>query len=361
MVQLALKSPLCYYSPMFRDLKSKVDRELKIFSQELQKSGFLKGLPPLIATSIKDFILADGKRIRPIFYLSGYLGFKKKPNSGLFESSIAIELLHDFFLIHDDIIDKSLTRRGKPSMHTMFNNYLSKFKNLKFSGEDLSIVIGDIVYALAVSQFMLIKESQQRKEKALNNFLKSASLTAGGEFIELILNLKKFEKITKADILKVYDYKTAHYTFSSPLTTGAILAGADKKQIGLLFGYGLNLGRAFQIKDDILGIFGDEKRIGKSTLTDLQEEKKTLIIWYAHKKADLKSKKILKNILSKKKVTRSDLKKVKNLIIETKALNYCLGEIKNLEREAKAILSSSKLSSKYKNVLLALTKDILNY
>ena len=261
---------------VFKKIKTKLDKELISFLKQTNKTYSLDRISPLLLKSMRNFILRDGKRIRPILFIVGYLGFARKAATNLYTSAIAIELLHDFMLVHDDIIDKSDTRRGKPSMHILLGNHLKKYKNVKFSGQDLALVVGDIMYAMAIDAFLSIKEKSQRKEKAFRSFLRAAVYTGSGEFIELLGGLKTLEKTSKQSIYKIYDYKTAHYTFACPLSTGAILAGATKNQVDKLFDYGIYLGRAFQIKDDILGVFGDHREIGKSTLSDLQEAVPTI-------------------------------------------------------------------------------------
>ena len=274
---------------MFLRIKNRIEKELKIYTREFNKEYSLSSLSPLLFNKIKEFISRDGKRVRPVLFCIGYLGFAKKPARGIYRSALSLELLHDFMLVHDDIIDKSETRRGKLSMHALLNRQFSKNKKLKFSGEDLTLVIGDVMYALALDAFLAIREDPGRKEKALKKLISAALYTGSGEFIELLLSAKPMEKVTQNDIYKVYDYKTANYTFASPLTMGAILAGAKTTQIEKLYRYGMCLGRAFQIQDDIIGTFGKETQTGKSSLTDLKEAKRTLLIWYAFRKACAKS------------------------------------------------------------------------
>jgi len=345
---------------MFNKIKKRIDKELLIFAKTLDQSHSLSKLSPILFKEIKEFILRDGKRIRPALFLIGYLGFKKKPAKNLYKSALAIELLHDFMLVHDDIIDKSDTRRGKPSMHAKFNSFLSKHSNAKFNGQDLAIVTGDVMYAMAIHSFLSIEENFKRKEKALRKFIEAAMYTGAGEFIELILGIKDIDKTTKQDIMKVYDYKTAQYTFSCPLSTGAILAGARNNEIDKLFKYGICLGRAFQIKDDILGMFGDEKKIGKSILTDLQEAKNTLLIWYTYKKADRKTKKIMNKIMSRQKVRMSDLFQIRKIVISSGALEYAKREVSSLIRQAQQIIKNSGILPLYKKTLNLFTTQILD-
>ena len=341
---------------MLNKIKNKIESQLSKFTLQIDKSYSLGKLSPLLLSSIKDFLLRDGKRIRPILFVIGYLGFAKKQAPNLYTSALAIELLHDFMLVHDDIIDKSDTRRGKPSMHKLLNNYLKRYKNVKFNGQDLAIVVGDVIYAMSIDAFLSINEEPLRKERALRNFLKAAMYTGSGEFIELIGGLTSIKKTTKNDIYKIYDYKTAHYTFACPLSTGAMLAGANDTQVKKLFDYGIYLGRAFQIKDDILGIFGDEKKIGKSTLSDLQEAKQTLIIWYTYNNSNKSTKHLIEQTFAKKRVTKNDLLSIQKAMAGSGALAYAKNEISRFAEKANSLMTSSSIKSKYKNFLCSYAK-----
>jgi geranylgeranyl diphosphate synthase type I len=346
---------------IFAQIKTKIDAELLRFIRDIDAYYSLSRISPLIFRSIKDFMLRDGKRIRPILFVIGYLGFAKRPAANLYTSALSIELLHDFMLVHDDIIDKSDTRRRRPSMHRMLGSYIEGFRKIKFTGEDLAIVLGDIMYAMAIRAFLSINENMERKERALKKFIEAAIYTGSGEFLELMYSINDIAKITKDQIYKVYDYKTAHYTFSSPLCTGAILAGANQKQINLLSDYGLYLGRAFQIKDDILGMFSDEKKIGKSALTDLQEAKKTILIWHAYNHADTKNKLTIRHLLFKKSVTRDDLSLMRKAILKSRSLDYARKEITRLLKKSRDIILSSGIKPQYKFPLHNYVQEIVGY
>lgn len=345
---------------MLKQIRKKLDLELKTFFKEADKKYNLSKLSPILYDYIKDFCLRDGKRIRPMLFVLGYLGFSKKKPANLYKSALSLELLHDFLLVHDDIIDKSALRRGKPAMHTMFNKYVKKYKDPKFTGVDLAIIAGDIIYALSIDAFLSVKERQKNKEAAFNQFIKSMVLTGTGEFIEVLLGAESLSKIKKEDIYKIYDYKTAHYTFSSPIATGCILAGANQTEVKKLISYGMDIGRAFQIRDDILGIMASEKETGKCCLADLQESKKTLILWQAYSKANNKNKATIKKIMDKQKVTQKDLKEVQSIIIRTKALDYAKKEIKRLVNEAHKTLQTSKIKPSVKKEILLFGEKILN-
>ncbi|MFH0855602.1 MAG: polyprenyl synthetase family protein [Candidatus Omnitrophota bacterium] len=341
-------------------IKKRLERELSLYIQDIDKTYCLNKLSPLLFNSIKEFISRDGKRIRPVLFCIGSLGFSKKSASGLYRSALSLELLHDFMLVHDDIIDKSDMRRGKPSMHSLLSKYLKTGKDVKFSGQDLAIIAGDVMYAMALDAFLAIREKPGRKEEALRKLISAALYTGSGEFIELILGTKPIEKITKNDIYKIYDYKTANYTFASPLTMGAILAGAGKNQIKKLFGYGMYLGRAFQIKDDIIGTFSRDKETGKSNLTDIAEAKKTLLIWHAYNHSDKNRQEIIRKVFSEKNTGNKELLEIREVIAGSGSLEFAKKEIKRLVNQAENSIKSLKMRKDSHKALAGFTQKILS-
>ena len=341
-------------------MKNKIEKELVKCAKNIDKLYSLDKISPILSKEIKNFILCAGKKLRPILFVVGYLGFSKKVARNLYSSALSLELLHDFFLIHDDIIDKSDTRRGKPSMHKKMDKYIAKYKNIKFTGGDLAIVAGDIVYAISIQTFLSVKENMNNKEKALKKIIEGAVLTAAGEFSELLCGAKDVKDVTKEDIYRIYDLKTAFYSFACPLTAGALLAGARQKAAQNLSKYGMVLGRAFQIKDDILGMFGEEKKTGKSSLTDLSESKKTILVWHAYNNSRKLDKRYLRRILSKNNINKTDLLKTRKIIVRSGALDYAMKEISSLLRKADTINKFSNMRPKFKNFLNVYSKKLLS-
>ncbi|MDD4908865.1 MAG: polyprenyl synthetase family protein [Candidatus Omnitrophica bacterium] len=344
---------------MYSKIKNKVESELAGFVKEMEGLYSLSSISSLLSKNIKDFILRGGKRVRPVLFIMGYLGFNEKPAPGLYRSALSIELLHDFMLIHDDIIDKSDTRRGKPSMHRLFKDQLRDHKSLKFSGEDLAIVTGDVLYAMALHVFLSVREEPARKEAALKKIIKAALYTGSGEFLELINGLKNLDKLTREDIYKVYDLKTANYTFASPLSAGATLGGAANEEASLIYKYGIYLGRAFQIKDDILGLFENEKKTGKSSLADIKEAKKTILIWNAYKNSGRQEKRIIEKILGKKNAGRADLLKIRKIVRDSGALDYAKNQINELLGSARSVIKTSAIRPRYKDFLINYSEKVL--
>ncbi len=345
---------------MFLEIKNKIERQLDLYLSSINKLYSLNQLSPLLFKNIKEFISRDGKRIRPILFCIGYLGFTKKTAPGLYRSALSLELLHDFMLVHDDIIDKSQQRRGKPAMHTLLNNALGRNNKLKFNGEDLAIVVGDVMYAMALDAFLAIQEDPSRKEAALKKLFLAALYTGSGEFIELLLGTKPIACVSREDIYKIYDYKTANYTFASPLTMGATLAGASAGQIKKLHDYGLLLGRAFQIKDDIIGTFGTIKETGKSNLTDIKEAKRTLLIWYAFNHSAKADRLIIQQIMENKTAKDSELLRIRSIITASGALAYAQRQITCLYNQATDKIRGLKIRTEYFQALDEFTLKTLS-
>jgi len=346
---------------MLSKIQNKIEKRLIAYIRDLNRLHSLNKISPVLFRNISDFILRKGKRLRPTLFVIGYLGFVEKAAPNLYESALSLELIHDFLLVHDDIIDRSDLRRGKPSMHNMLNEYLRNYKDIKFNGQELAIVVGDVMYAMGMHAFLSIKEKPALKERALKKLIETAIYTASGEFIEILYGVKSIEKIKREDIYKIYDYKTAYYTFACPLSIGAILGGAQENQVKRLFQYGIYLGRAFQIKDDILSMFSNEDEINKSVLTDLQQAKKTILIWYAYRNSTKENKSAIKKILSKENINEKDLFKMREIISVSGALDYAKEEISKLIEKAHALKPYSGMRTKYRTILRDYAYELLRF
>ena len=344
---------------MFLEIKKRIERELKKYIGNIDREYSLRKISPLLYNNIKEFVSRNGKRLRPALFIMGYLGYAKRAAEGLYRTAVSLELLHDFMLVHDDIIDKSGTRRGRPSMHAMLNRSLKRYKNIKFTGEDLTIVIGDVLYAMAIHSFLSVKEDPSRKESALKKLAEAAFYTGSGEFIELLAGAKDIDRITRDEIYRIYDLKTSNYTFAAPLTIGATLAGAEEKETRKLHECGISLGRAFQIKDDMIGLFSSSKAIGKSILTDLKESKKTILIWHAYRRAGPRNRSAIKRIMSKNSAGMKDLLLMRRILKETRTPEFAKNEINSLLAKALAINSSTKMRREYKDCIIDYSRQIL--
>lgn len=336
---------------MLIKIQNKIEQSLNSYIRGLNRLHPLNDISPLLFKTISNFILRKGKRLRPTLFIVGYLGFCGKAAPGLYESALSLELIHDFLLVHDDIIDKSDLRRGEPTMHNMLNEYIKNYRGAKFNGQELAIVVGDVMYALGMHAFLSVKERPLLKEKALKKLIQTSIYTAAGEFAEILYGIKGVNQVKREDIYRIYDHKTAYYTFASPLATGAILAGAKDKHTDRLFQYGVYLGRAFQIKDDILSMFSSEEEINKSVLSDLEQAKKTILIWHAYRNSGRANKAVIERILSKNSVNNSDLLKMRKIISQAGSLDYAKNEISQLLKKARSLMPLLGMRPKYKSIL----------
>lgn len=338
---------------MLEAIRKEIEKSLEHFMNQVKVDYKLHLVNSSLYESIREFSLRKGKRIRPLLLILSYKGYcpkNKKIPFSLYNASTCIELLHNFMLIHDDIIDRSNLRRGKPTLHKVLGKIVKTPDPIKL-GYDLGIIAGDIVYALAIDAFLSIEEEPARKERALKYFIQTAAFTAMGEFIDTIHGVERVEKITEKDVFLNYTLKTARYTFDCPLVTGAILAGAPEEDIKKLSQLGVFVGQAFQIQDDVIGIFDSQKNIGKSILSDLAESKKTILVCHAFKTLKGKDKKKFLEIFKKEKKTYRDLVTIRKLFTQTGSLIYSLKEVKSRIEKTNILLKELKMNSVYKNII----------
>jgi len=338
---------------MIEQIRKNIDKSLSSFLDTVKKDYKLHLVSSLLFESIREFTLREGKRLRPLLLILTYKGYSpasKKISRQLYNASTCMEFLHNFMLIHDDIIDRSDLRRGKPTMHKILSRTVPTRDPDKL-GIDLGIIAGDIVYALAIDAFLSINEPSERKERALKYFIQTAAFTAMGEFIDTVSGVKKVQNVDEKEVFLNYTLKTARYTFDCPMVTGAILAGAPDKEIKKISHFGILIGQAFQIQDDIIGIFETEANIGKSILSDLMEGKKTLLVIHAFSVLRGKSKLKFLKIFNKKIKTLKDLEAIKKIFVETKSLDYALKAIHTRLKEAREILNSLDINEEYRHLI----------
>ncbi len=338
---------------MIKVIRKQIDLSLVRFFKKVQREYKLHLIHPVLFESIREFALREGKRIRPMLFILSYKGYCKKTKnipSSIYDTSLCIELLHDFMLVHDDIIDSSDLRRGKPTLHKKLSRIIKTDQPQKL-GESLGIIAGDIIYSLAIDSFLSVKASPNRKDKALKYFVQTAAFTAMGEFIDTLNGIKKVQKVSEEDVFLNYTLKTARYTFDCPLVIGALLAGAKDKEIKQLSALGIMIGQAFQIQDDIIGIFETQKNIGKSILSDLAESKKTILVAHAYKHLPQAKRKQFLKVFLKPKKTYQDLVTVRKIFLEAGSLKYSLQQIKSRLKKAQKTLDHLKMNGTYRDLI----------
>ncbi len=297
---------------------------------------------------LKEFTIRGGKRVRPALVYNAYTCFSNEKLDEAIKAGIASELVQSFLLIHDDIMDNDELRRGKPTVHKIYSEYFNDSE----LGRSLAILCGDLSVSLANELLLSIDLPAERKIKAgilLNEVLNKVGF---GQELDVISSKEK--EITQEELFKIHRLKTAKYTFEGPLLIGATLGGATQKDLEILKGYSTPVGLAFQLQDDILGLFGDEKKLGKKVGSDIREGKKTLLILKAKEKCSTFEKRFLEKTLGNKNVSSDDIKKVREIVIATGSLDYNKSMIKNLLDEAKDELKDFNCSIEGKIFLLEL-------
>jgi len=202
-------------------------------------------------------MLRGGKRLRPAFVYYGYKAFGGTDEEGIIRAAISVELVHAGALVHDDIMDNSDLRRGKPTVHRVFGD---RFASSEI-GRSVGIVAGDTILALSGKALSSINVPSERLAIARKFLDKMCGEINIGQYLDVLGNL--LPEVDEDWIMKVLEYKTARYTVEKPILIGAVLAGADLPFLSKLSEFGISVGIAFQIQDDILGMYGDEKKVGK--------------------------------------------------------------------------------------------------
>jgi len=276
----------------------------------------------------------------------------------MLRAAVSIELIHIFLLIHDDIIDQDDIRHGIEAVHVRYKNLGQRiFKNKDFDhfGESMAIIIGDMVGALGNQIIFESEFKAERVMRALSKLQTIVSMTCVGEAQDIYIEYKG--RASEKDVLAMYENKTAKYTVEGPLHLGAILGGAPEAVVAGLSRYAIPLGIAFQIQDDILGIFGREEKLGKKIGADIIEGKQTLLVARAKAKANAKQKKILNELLGKSGLTRDDIKAFQNVLKDTCAFDYAKNLSYELVLKAKRELQKLKINREAKEFL----DDVADY
>jgi geranylgeranyl diphosphate synthase, type I len=312
---------------------------------------------------IEDFILNGGKRIRAAFTYYGYRAVGGEDEENILFASSAIEILHNFFLINDDIVDKSDFRRGLPTLHTRYKQIYEKkglISNLNNDGQidlpsAMAIITGNICCALAYETLVESGFQADKILKVLELMYDIIKFTAVGQLLDIVKSTSR--KATEEEVLRIHYLKTAKYSVDGPLCVGAILKGTTPGVLDSLSRYAIPVGMAFQIHDDILGIFGTEEEVGKSIASDTKEGKQTLLTVKAFENASPSQKERLEYFIGNPDITKAELEEVRSIIEETGALEYSKMKEISLSEEGKKALLDTPIREDIKDILLG-TADL---
>lgn len=291
---------------------------------------------------VRELVLAGGKRLRPACMFYGYLASGGTEEESLLEAAVAIELIHTFLLIHDDIIDRDGLRHGEPTLHRRYADFGKKYfpeKDTEHFGNSVALIVGDLLFAIGNDIIFRAPFPKERVFEALSQLQSIVSSTVIGQARDIYMEYSR--EATEEEILKMYRNKTARYTMEGPIRMGLSLAGASQELLDRFDGYSVPIGIAFQIQDDILGIFGSEERIGKPVGSDIEEGKLTLLVAYALEQGNEEERKVLENILGRgRALTLADRNRFQDIVRTTGALDRAQSLAKNYVMEGKQALDA---------------------
>lgn len=311
-----------------KNFVTRIDKELgSYFDREVNHTFGVskkeKDLSTHILKHIKEHNLRPAKRLRGSFVYYGYKLLGGKGNKDILKVAMSIELIHTALLMHDDFMDQDDTRRGLPTTHEYYNNY-HKSRKFRFSpshyGESMAVTVGDVALLLGYEIIGLSNFKENLKTHALNRTLRGIVNTAFGQAFDI--TLEGVGKATEKDIADLHLAKTAIYTYENPLHIGAILAGANKHDLDLISEYAIPGGIAFQLQDDILGLFGNPVKTGKPAHSDLRQGKMTLLITKALEMGNAEQQKKIKEIWGKRELNERDANEIRKIVTFTGSLDY---------------------------------------
>ena len=233
-------------------------------------------------------LLAGGKRLRAAFLYTGYLAAGGLDSPGLIRAAASMEVFQAAALLHDDVMDHSLVRRGMPAAHVA----LARLHERAGWGGDAgdfgvagAILAGDLCLTWTDELFATCGLPVQEVGRARTQFDLMRSQLMGGQFLDVLESVRDWQDLDTAERIerarRVIRFKSAKYSVEQPLLIGAAAAGADQTTLHALSEYGLHLGEAFQLRDDLLGVFGDPSATGKPAGDDLREGKRTVLMAWA--------------------------------------------------------------------------------
>jgi geranylgeranyl diphosphate synthase type I len=336
----------------------RVDAELAAFLDDraLAFAGLGDDLVPVSAAA-RTFVLDGGKRLRPTFAYWGWRTVRgsEDDDRGLITAAASLELLHACALVHDDVMDASDTRRGRPAAHTAFAGMHREHGwtgDPDVFGTAAAILLGDLLLSWADAMFATAGVDAAAAPRARHVYDEMRQLVMAGQYLDVLVQARGAFSADEA--LRVIEFKTSKYTVEGPLHLGAAIAGASDEVFAVLSGYGLPLGEAFQLRDDVLGVFGDPSVTGKPAGDDLREGKHTLLTALAMEAADADQADGLRAGLGDRSLDDARVAALREVIISTGALDQVEQRITERATQARTALDTPAISDQSRKALDAL-------
>lgn len=358
-----------------------------------RKQAVLAGIDEDLAPGLDAIsdLLAGGKRLRPAFCYWGWRaaggsapagcpGHAESPDGAdgghILTAAAALELLHASALVHDDVMDRSETRRGRPAVHRRFaaHHAAGGWRGSADSfGTGAAILLGDLLLGWTGELLRAsgLPADALRRGQPVLDAMRTEMIA--GQYLDLLGQAAGTGTVASA--LRVVRYKSAKYTVEGPLLLGAALAprpaslgagapgtaaGTDSRLAAACTAYGIPLGVAFQLRDDVLGVFGDPVETGKPVTDDLREGKRTVLVALAEERADSAQAGVLRRHLGDPRLDEAAAARVRGVLTETGALAECEQMIRGSVREALAALADAPFTSEAKTALAELAATVVD-
>lgn len=340
----------------YTEVVSQVNQQLSLISKEYidRSSDYSRDYKELWQ-NIADYLGHGGKRLRPYIVILSYEAYGGKSTKPILTVATAWELLHAALLIHDDIIDRDNTRHGKKNISGIYEEKYQSKDSAHFA-LSTALLAGDLLISSA-HDIIWRADISSTYQKTLHELLQKALFgVVGGELVDTV---SVEQPIMDVDARLVATQKTAEYSFIYPLLTGATLADASDEDRQLLYSIGESVGLAYQLVDDILGVFGDEETTGKSVTSDIAERKRTVLLQETFNHIDSDDQSWLEEIYSlDREIEPSDIEKIKQLMISSGARQKLEHEIEVIMQKAEIIISKLHISGEAKEQFEVLIKKI---
>jgi geranylgeranyl diphosphate synthase type I len=264
--------------------------------------------------SLREFVAREGKRLRPALVEYAYRACGAEDEAAL-PMAMAVEMLHTYLLVHDDIMDRAEVRRGAPTVHRLFREHHRRegwTGDADRHGESVAILMGDLAHSYAVDLFLSTRIAPERRAGVTSCFAEMCQEVVIGQYLEITAPHRA--DLGEEDLLNILRLKSGRYSVERPIQLGSLLAGASSEVLGSLSRYGFAIGEAFQLQDDVLGVFGDRKAVGKPVGGDLEEGKFTLLILAALKRARPEEEKLILRCLQEERPGPREVQGVREII-----------------------------------------------
>ena len=337
--------------PSLARIASRVDQRLRVLIDA--EDARWSALDDVLAdpfTALRNLVLVGGKRLRPAFCHWGFVGAGGDPDDArVIDAGAALELLHAFALFHDDVMDGSATRRGQPTVHTVHEQRHGGqwAGEARRYGEGVAILVGDLTFVYADQ---LMRHASAPAWEIWNELRIELNI---GQYLDIVGSAHRERRWAKAE--QISRYKSGKYTIERPLHLGAMLAAPERagELLAPLSAYGLPLGDAFQMRDDVLGVYGDTVVTGKPVADDLREGKPTPLMALACASATSAQRQMLDRV-GAADLGEDDIASIQQIIIDTGALQRLEDHITSLTDAALASIPAMPLGDDAKDELVRL-------